>query len=313
VKIPCNDPRAPSSVIRSLFADDKSKVLVGTKNNEIYEIDDTPRLIVQGHCQGELWGMAVHPQGLKVATGSDDGSVRVWSVEERRQLVMRVLVAKPVEIPSTSSNTGSIRSIAFSPKGDMIAAGLITGTVYILREDTLDELHVLEDRREWVSDLKWSPNGDYLAVGTHDSFVDIYASDRGYKRVGTCMGHSSFITHIDWSLDGTRLVSNSGDYEDVEWASRTRVLSWHSLGVWHRGSDGSDVNAVDCKPGESKCLATGDDRGIVSLFRYPALGGRPRLYGGHSSHITNVRFSPSGSKLFSAGGADACFCLWNVV
>lgn len=26
-------------------------------------------------------------------------------------------------------------------------------------------------------------------------------------------GHSSFITHLDWSVDGQNLRSNSGDYE----------------------------------------------------------------------------------------------------
>ena len=26
-------------------------------------------------------------------------------------------------------------------------------------------------------------------------------------------GHSSFITHLDWSVDSQYLVSNSGDYE----------------------------------------------------------------------------------------------------
>ena len=36
-----------------------------------------------------------------------------------------------------------------------------------------------------------------------------------------------------------------------------------------QGSDGTDVNAVDVRGG--KCVATGDDRGIVSLLKYPAL------------------------------------------
>lgn len=29
----------------------------------------------------------------------------------------------------------------------------------------------------------------------------------------TSQGHSSFITHLDWSVDSQYLVSNSGDYE----------------------------------------------------------------------------------------------------
>lgn len=32
-------------------------------------------------------------------------------------------------------------------------------------------------------------------------------------------GHSSFITHLDWSKDGNFIMSNSGDYEILycEW------------------------------------------------------------------------------------------------
>eukprot|EP00976_Prorocentrum_cordatum_P082504 1184839-Prorocentrum_minimum.AAC.8 len=56
----------------------------------------------------------------------------------------------------------------------------------------------------------------------------------------------------------------------------------------------------------------GDDRGLVSLYRYPALGGKGRIYGGHSSHVTTVRFSPDGKRLYSAGGADTCVCEWVV-
>ena len=35
------------------------------------------------------------------------------------------------------------------------------------------------------------------------------------KKNSICIkqGHSSFVTHLDWSTDGVYLCSNSGDYE----------------------------------------------------------------------------------------------------
>lgn len=46
-----------------------------------------------------------------------------------------------------------------------------------------------------------------------------------FKTLDLCsQGHSSFITHLDWSKDGNFIMSNSGDYEILycEWQwSRT--------------------------------------------------------------------------------------------
>lgn len=345
--------------ISSITTDVKSKALVGTKCGEIWEISDEARLLVEAHGKGELWGLAIHPSDPhKLATCSDDGTLRLWNIHpgKGREVFARAWPRKEDSkaIPNSSFNTGCVRSVAWHPDGNSLAVGTVAGKVHIYElysykgQSRLTCIKELDSRNEWISDLKYSPctpedptGGRYLAVGSHENAVDIYDTKKPnaeYELVGTCRGHSSFITHLGWSKDGQILYTNSGDYEllywyapkgvqivngidvkDVAWADTTGVLGFETTGVWYRGSDGTDVNSSDITVvhGEhgyqERVCVTGDDRGIVSLFRAPALGGRPKTYGGHSSHVATVRFSRDGSNVFTAGGNDSTVCQWEVI
>ena len=156
-----------------------------------------------GHGEGEMWGLCTHPKKYEICTASDDKTVRVWSLVERRMLRFRTF-------------NKLLRTCQYSNNGDLIAVGTKDGEFYIIKESDLSDVASVQHRNQEVSDIKFSPNDQYIAVGTHDNFVDIYnretqksklipfdrSSYRIFLGVGICKANSSYITHIDWDSRG---------------------------------------------------------------------------------------------------------------
>ena len=82
-----------------------------------------------------------------------------------------------------------------------------------LPPSSLSQVAHVKKRKEVLHEMKFSPDGRYLAVGSNDNFVDVYSAAETYKHVGTCSGSSSFITHLDWSVDSQYIQTNSGASE----------------------------------------------------------------------------------------------------
>ena len=182
---------------------------------------------------------------------------------------------------------------------------------------------------EAMSAVKYSPDGRRLAAGSHDNIIYIYSTTDTYELLRRCSGHSSYLTHLDWSADGVVLQSNCGAYEvlywdartgrqacssqrDARWAEWTCTLGFPVMGVWADASDGTDVNCLsrsftsrdpvrEVTPSakdplskrSGRYVVTGDDRGSVCLYAYPCVAAqaRCRTYRAHSAHVAGVRFS----------------------
>ena len=181
-----------------------------------------------------------------------------------------------------------------------------------------------KDRREMIGDIKFSPDGRWLAVASNDNLVDCYSVADAYVRVGCCGGSSSFITHIDWSDDSQFIQTNSGAYErlffemprgtrvvprdlpeGLRWATWTGVLGRPVAGIYPKYSDGTDVNAT-ARSHSGTRLAIADDFGFVRLGAWPmdTRNAPSDKFVGHSSHVTSVRWTADDAWLISAGGMD---------
>ncbi|XP_026466422.1 echinoderm microtubule-associated protein-like 2 [Ctenocephalides felis] len=276
---------------------------------------------VMGHTD-ELWALATHPTLTQFVTAGQDCLLQMWD-----SLSHSVVWSKDIG--------EKCQSCTFSPDGSVIVCGTLTGEWHVYDSVSRDLITKHHDGQEPIQCVAFSPDGTMLALGSRDNYVYVYQVSeecRKYSRVGRCAGHSSFVTHLDWSADGQYIRSNSGDYEilywnpsvcrqvtsssnlrDVQWATHNCVLAFNSIGIWPEGADGTDINSC-ARSNDEELLATADDFGKVNLYSYPAsqLKSLCHSYGGHSSHVTSVRFLFDDSRLISLGGNDTSVLQWSI-
>ncbi|KAJ5547510.1 hypothetical protein N7513_004744 [Penicillium frequentans] len=152
---------------------------------------------LEGHSKW-VSSIAWSPDGSRLASGSDDNTVRIWDP------------ATGQSVSTLEGHSRWVSSIAWSPDGSRLASGSFDNTVRIWDPATGQSMFTLEGHSRSVKSIAWSPDGSRLASGSDDNTVRIWDPAIGH-RVSTLEGHSDWVHLIAWSPDGSRLASGSDD------------------------------------------------------------------------------------------------------
>ncbi len=202
---------------------------------------------LHGH-RDTVRSVAFDPQRQRVATASEDGTVRLWSLadlqappkvlHEQEGAMTSVAFDSRDQRLAAGSNDGTVRmwdlanpetsatvfegqedevtSVAFDPRDRWLAAGSNDGTVWIRNlTDPQANPTVLDLTGDLfgvpVSSVAFDPRGRWLAVAGFDGIVRLWKLTDVEADPQLLSGHAGEVTSIAFDRDGQRLATASID------------------------------------------------------------------------------------------------------
>ncbi|RYO77156.1 hypothetical protein DL764_010237 [Monosporascus ibericus] len=146
---------------------------------------------------GGVNSVAFSGDGSRLASGSTDGTVKVWDAATGACL-------------STLTGHGDyVRSVAFSADGSRLASGSYDGTVKVWDAATGACLSTLTGHGGQVHSVAFSGDGSRLASGSDDRTVKVWDAATG-ACLSTLTGHGRLVSSVAFSADGNYLKTDTG-------------------------------------------------------------------------------------------------------
>jgi len=219
------------------------------------------KFCLEGHSNA-VTCVAWSPDGTKVASGSDDCTIKIWNaltaelittLQDHSSFVLSVVwspdgakllsggfgaggVGTPGELLVCDGVSGRkildlnneehidvVSSATWSPDGNKIASAAWDDTVKIWNALTGQLLMTLEGHSHWVHCVVWSPDGSKVASAAWDETCKIWDALTG-ELITTLKGHSRYVECVAWSPDGTKIGSASHDKSVKIWDALTGAL-----------------------------------------------------------------------------------------
>ena len=161
--------------------------------------------ILKGHTD-RINTIVLTPDGKTLASGSDDGTIRIWDTSTGNQLI---------SLPSDKT-----RVLAISVDGKILASSNFNNSINNIKLwdiSTGTQLKTLKVENESsVTELAISPDGKTFMSGHHDGIIQLWDIATGNK-LSALRGHTGSVSSLLFSSDGKTLASGSSDSAMFLW------------------------------------------------------------------------------------------------
>jgi WD40 repeat protein len=191
--------------------------------------------------------LVFNPKGSILATGHDDGSVRLWNTQSQElvaelsqhsmpisamafssdgaflavacedRTIQIIDAAKNNVVRTLTGHTDRIPAVAWHPDGSMLASAGWDTTARLWDIKTGDPVILLNSHADQVVTLAFSPDGSLLAVADSDNVIHVWDDPRSGRTLHVLQGHNDEIRYLTFSHDGKRLASAGNDLSIHVW------------------------------------------------------------------------------------------------
>ena len=246
--------------------------------------------------------VAFSPDGTTLATGGDDGNIRLWNTATQQE------IGAPM-----SSDLKPVEAVAFSPDGTTVAAASSDGTVQLWNTATQQEAGTtMTADSAAIQALAFSPGGKFLAAGGDDGNVRLW-DVATLSQAGATMATGASVAALSFNASGTTLATAESDGTTELWSFATQQQTGAALAAQGAGS----VSALAFSPGAS-VLATGGGNGTIELWNplgfhqssAPIATGTPESPAASGGHPPAVL---SRSDVLAVSDSRGTVRLWNAL
>ena len=242
----------------------------------------------QGHFY-DMNTLSYAPDGQTIATGGDDGKVKVWSTHSGFCFV------------TFTEHTAPISAVSFAKQGSVLFSASLDGTLRAF------DLIRYRNFRTFTSPspvqfscLAVDPSGEVIAAGSTDSFEVFLWSVQTGKLLDVLSGHEGPVSTLAFSPSGSnQLASGSWDRTVRIWNvfSRSRAVEPMALT--------SDVLALTFRP-DGKELAVSTLDGQITIFdvqeskQLNSIDGRKDVSGGRKADDRVAAANSASGKAYNS-------------